>query len=55
MGKVRTKMSHFDFYLFRYSYLGFGQGPRNCIGMRFALLEVKLAMTKILSEFTIVE
>lgn len=25
-----------------YSFLAFGQGPRNCIGMRFALLQVRL-------------
>ena len=29
-------------------FLGFGQGPRNCIGLRFALIENKIALTKLL-------
>ena len=32
----------------------FGYGPRNCIGMRFALLEAKMALIEIFSKFRIV-
>ncbi|XP_021009989.1 cytochrome P450 3A41-like, partial [Mus caroli] len=34
-----------------YLYLPFGNGPRNCIGMRFALLNMKLTLTKVLQNF----
>ncbi|XP_062397222.1 cytochrome P450 3A27-like isoform X2 [Sardina pilchardus] len=36
-----------------YSYMPFGLGPRNCIGMRFALVSLKLAIVELLQRFTI--
>ena len=34
-----------------YTYLPFGSGPRSCIGMRFALMETKIAIAYVIRQF----
>lgn len=35
------------------TFLPFGHGPRNCIGYRFALMQVRIAIILVLSQFQV--
>ena len=39
----------------KFGFSGFGQGPRSCIGMRYAYMALKMGLVKILSKYSVVE
>ena len=36
-----------------YTYMPFGLGPRNCIGERFAMMQMRIAIVEILKSFRV--
>ena len=43
---------YYNVSCYRYVFQSFGQGPRACIGMRFALLEAKVGVMAMMRRFS---
>lgn len=39
----------------KFGFTGFGQGPRNCLGIRYAYIALKMAMVKTLTRYKVVK
>ena len=55
-GPVDTKLFHPERFASKrhpLAWVAFGAGPRQCVGMRFALVEMKLALIRLLQSYTI--
>jgi len=39
----------------KFGFTGFGQGPRNCVGMRYAYIALKLALIRTVTKFKVVK
>ncbi len=48
------RSSYQPIHLSSYTFLPFGQGPRNCMGMRFALYEAKVGLVALLRKYRFV-
>uniref|UniRef100_A0A1I8EJE5 Cytochrome P450 family protein n=1 Tax=Wuchereria bancrofti TaxID=6293 RepID=A0A1I8EJE5_WUCBA len=50
--KMRTKDTNLDCTTIRKrNWMAFGAGPRQCVGMRFAMLETKIIICSLLKKF----
>ncbi|CAF1510265.1 unnamed protein product [Didymodactylos carnosus] len=46
---------HLDKQRHPLAYMAFGSGPRNCVGIRFALVEIKCVLIRLLKQYTIMK
>ncbi|XP_049516234.1 cytochrome P450 4V2 isoform X12 [Dermacentor silvarum] len=46
-------LSDEDTYHHPFSYVPFSAGPKNCLGQKFVMMEIKVVLAKVLSKFTV--